>query len=97
MSYLDKIMEYLDKDALVSKLGLEQKSSSGEKILSALGLVGLGAVMGAGIALLLAPKSGRDLRDDIRNKLVGSDDYTPAPMNSSELSPRMQETEAPRS
>jgi hypothetical protein len=67
MTYLDKIMEYLDKDALVSKLGLEPKPSAGEKMLSAVGLLGAGALLGAGVALLLARKNGREPRGKVRD------------------------------
>ena len=73
---MNKITDYLDKDALVSRLGFEAKASSGEKLVSALGLFGVGVLVGAGVALLLAPKSGRDLRGDIMNKVSG-DDYAP--------------------
>jgi hypothetical protein len=73
MNYVEKMKDYLDKDALVSKLGLEPKASAGDKLISALGLFGVGVLVGAGVALLLAPKSGKDLRDDIRNKVTGDD------------------------
>ena len=62
-------MSYLNKEELLSKLGLETKASIGQSILSALGPFGIGLLVGAGVTLLLAPKSGRDLRHDIRHKL----------------------------
>ena len=68
-------MNYLDKDELLSQLGLETKSSLGHSIISALGPFGVGMLVGAGVALLLAPKSGRELREDIRNK-VSQEGYT---------------------
>jgi YtxH-like protein len=71
MNYMDKMKEYLDKDAIVSKLGFEPRPSTGERLVSALGLFGVGVLVGAGVALLLAPKSGRELREDIRSKVAG--------------------------
>ena len=62
-------MKYLDKDEILSRLGFETKSSIGEKIVTALGPFGVGLTLGAAIALLLAPKSGRELRADIRHKV----------------------------
>jgi hypothetical protein len=66
MNYMDKIMDYLDKSAVLSKLGLEPRPSAGERIASALGLFGVGMLLGAGAALFLAPMRGRDLRDRVR-------------------------------
>lgn len=62
-------MKYLDKDELLSKLGLERKPSAGEWLVGALGPFGVGVLVGAGIALLLAPRSGRELREDIRHRV----------------------------
>jgi len=39
-----------------------------ESWLPAAGLLAVGAAVGAGVALLVAPKPGRDLREDIRTK-----------------------------
>lgn len=74
MSYVDKVVDYLDKEAILSKLGLEPKHSTGARIASAMGLVGLGALMGAGAALCLTPMRGRDFRDRIRGNLKGRSD-----------------------
>jgi uncharacterized membrane protein YebE (DUF533 family) len=62
-------MNHLDKKELLSKLGLETKPSIGNMLVSALGPFGAGMLVGAGVALLLAPKSGRELRENIRDKV----------------------------
>ncbi len=62
-------MKYLDGDELLSKLGLARRSSAGELLAEALIPFGVGILVGAGIALLLAPKSGRELRAGIRNRV----------------------------
>lgn len=59
----------LDKDDLLGLLGLEKKPSTGAWLTGALGTFGLGMLVGAGIALILAPKPGRELREDIRERL----------------------------
>jgi gas vesicle protein len=40
-----------------------------DKLLPAIGLVGLGTVIGAGVALLCAPSSGRELRARMSDQL----------------------------
>jgi hypothetical protein len=71
MSYVDKVVDYLDKEAILAKLGLEPRHSTGAKVASAMGLVGLGALMGAGAALALTPVRRRHLLDRIRGNLKG--------------------------
>jgi hypothetical protein len=66
-------MRRLDKDEILSRLGLETKPSIGETVSSVIGLFGAGVLVGAGVALLLAPKSGRELREDLRKTLGGED------------------------
>ncbi len=58
----------ISKDDILEKLGLQTKTSTGEWLLGALGFFGIGLVVGAATALLLAPKSGRELRGDISAK-----------------------------
>lgn len=62
----------LDKDDLLDKLGLPTKSSGGAAVAAALGTFGVGLLVGVGIGFMLAPKSGRGLREDIRDRLRGA-------------------------
>jgi gas vesicle protein len=64
-----KELRNLDKDDILDMLGLETKRSGTSFIAGTLGTFGVGLLVGAGIALMLAPKPGRELRDDIRDKL----------------------------
>ncbi len=57
----------ISSDKILSQFGLETKKTARDFILPAIGLVGVGAAVGAGVALLMAPKSGNDMRADIRN------------------------------
>ena len=62
-------LKNLDKDELLGLLGLETKSSVASEVASTLGTFAIGLLVGAGVALLLAPKDGRALRQDIRTKI----------------------------
>ena len=59
----------LSKDDILSALGLAAKPSPSERLLGTLGVFGLGVLIGAGAALLLAPKSGQGLREDLGDRL----------------------------
>lgn len=59
----------MDKDDLLGYLGLQSKRTFTSELLGTLGTFGIGLLVGAGVALLLAPKPGRDLRQDIRSKI----------------------------
>jgi gas vesicle protein len=64
-----KDLRHLDRDEILGMLGLETKSSDAARVAGSLGTFGIGLLVGAGIALLLAPKPGRQLREDLREKL----------------------------
>ena len=59
----------MDKDDFLGLLGLQTKHSFTNQLLGTLGTFGVGLLVGAGVALLLAPKAGNDLRHDLRAKL----------------------------
>jgi hypothetical protein len=59
----------MKKDDILGMLGLETRRSTGGWIAGALGTFGVGMLVGAGVALLLAPKTGRELRTDLRDRL----------------------------
>jgi hypothetical protein len=72
-----KDLRNLDKDEILGMLGLETKQSTGSWVVGTLGTFGVGLLVGAGIGLLLAPKPGRELREDLREKLRrGSENAT---------------------
>jgi hypothetical protein len=69
-----KDVRNLDRDELLSLLGLERKPSPGAGLAGALGTFGVGLLVGAGIALMLAPKPGHQLRQEIRDRLRRASD-----------------------
>lgn len=62
----------LSREDILAALGLQTRTSAVSTVLGSLGLIGIGALLGAGAALVLAPKSGRELRDDLSTKLNGT-------------------------
>jgi gas vesicle protein len=62
-------LKEMDKDDFLGLVGLQSKRSLTSELLGALGTFGIGLLVGAGVALLLAPKPGRELRHDLRAKL----------------------------
>jgi hypothetical protein len=64
-----KNLRNLDKDEILSLLGLETKTSTAGWLASTLGMFGMGLLVGAGVALMLAPKAGHELRGDIKSRL----------------------------
>lgn len=59
----------LTKDDVLATLGLKSKPRAVQRLGGALGLLGVGLLVGAAVALLLAPKSGRELRSDLEDRL----------------------------
>ena len=63
-----KELRNLDKDDVLEMMGLQTKSSTAAVIGGTVGIFAVGLLVGAGLGLLLAPKAGRELRDDLRDK-----------------------------
>jgi YtxH-like protein len=59
----------LTKEDVLGAIGLSVKRSTSDRVLTALGFFGLGLLVGSATALLLAPQSGKGLREDVSNKL----------------------------
>jgi len=85
-----KELRNLDKDDILEMMGLQTKTSTGAWLAGTLGTFGIGLLVGAGLGLLMAPKAGRELREDLRDRLrrVPSDaDDAMAAMSGRESSP----------
>lgn len=67
------VLSNLSSAALLDLLGLQTKPSATNRALTYAGFAAAGLVVGAAAALLLTPKSGRELRSDLR---IGAKDLT---------------------
>ena len=57
------------KEDVASAIGLEARSSTSGDMLTAFAIFGTGMILGAGLALLFAPKAGDEMRHDIAEKV----------------------------
>jgi gas vesicle protein len=64
-----KELRNLDRDDILEMIGLQRKTSTAGWLAGTLGTFGIGLLVGAGIALMMAPKSGRELRENLRDRL----------------------------
>jgi hypothetical protein len=60
------------KEDLLAMLGLRTKPSGVGTLFGSLGLLGLGMIVGAAGALLIAPRSGEQLRRELGERLNGT-------------------------
>lgn len=58
----------MTKDDLLHMIGLESRRSQTEVLLPMVGVFSAGLLLGAGLGLLLAPKSGAEIRGDIASR-----------------------------
>ena len=91
---LIKTIERFRLDGALAALGLEKRPSTLAQVFPAAGLIAVSAAVGAGVALLLAPTSGRKLRarlsdgiDDAKHRLSDSiSHYESAPAHPHSIS-----------
>jgi hypothetical protein len=69
-----KDLKKLDKDDLLQLIGLETRKGPSDWLLPTLGAFSVGMLVGAGIGLLLAPKPGNELLNDLRTRLPKGQD-----------------------
>ena len=66
---LRDLTDCLSPKELAKLIRLEPRRSQPESLLGSLALLGAGALIGAAVALFLAPKSGAELRHDVADQL----------------------------
>ena len=69
---------WLDRDAILDRLGLEERTPTGD-FFTGLGLFSVGVVVGAALGLMFAPKRGEEMRAALneawRTRVRGGEDY----------------------
>lgn len=66
-----KDLKNMEKDDLLRVLGIEERRSGGDVLLSGLGWFAAGVLVGAGAALLWTPRSGPENRPETQEHLGG--------------------------
>lgn len=69
-----KDLKKMDKDDLLHMIGLETRKDTTDYLLPALGAFTVGVLLGVGVGLMLAPKPGNELRNDLRNRFQTGQD-----------------------
>jgi hypothetical protein len=65
---MKKVIGY-DLDDILRLANLRRGDSAVEQVAPALGFIALGAAIGVGVGLMLAPSSGRRLRQDLTERV----------------------------
>ena len=64
-----KYLQDMDRDDVLESVGLQERRSALATTLGSLGIFVLGCLVGAGIGLAFAPKSGDELRNELGDKV----------------------------
>jgi hypothetical protein len=67
------------REDIASTVGLQARTSPSGDVLAAFAIFGTGMILGAGLALLFAPKAGHEIRHDIAEKVGEIDEHLRAP------------------
>lgn len=72
-----KALRNMDKDDLLNLVGLEGKRTMADAVVPTLTAFSVGVLVGVGVGLLLAPKPGSELREDLRSRLGRGEQNSP--------------------
>lgn len=67
-----KTLQYLRKKSILEALGVKRKSSLAASFARTSGVLAMGLATGLGLGLLLAPRPGRQIRDDLSRRIKRS-------------------------
>jgi hypothetical protein len=71
-----KDLRNLEKDDLLKLLGVEERRGAVDIVAPALGFFAAGVLIGTGIGMMLAPRPGRELRQDLKGRLQSTGTMT---------------------
>jgi hypothetical protein len=64
-----KYLQDIDRDDVLEQLGLQERTSMMATAFSTVGVFALGLLVGAGIGLAFAPKSGEEFRNELSDRM----------------------------
>jgi hypothetical protein len=64
-----KYLQDIDKDDVLEALGLEERTNPWASTFGTIGIFALGCLVGAGIGLAFAPKSGEEFRNELGERM----------------------------
>jgi len=64
-----KYLQDIDKDDILEAIGLEERSNPWVSALGTFGIFALGCLVGCGIGLAFAPKSGEEFRSELGDRV----------------------------
>lgn len=77
-----KYLQDIDRDDILEAIGLEERRSGWESALGGLGIFALGCLVGVGLGMAFAPKSGAEFRNEIGERVRRkADELRPATEN----------------
>lgn len=65
---LRKSFRDLDRERVLELIGLERRRNAAERVLPVIALFGAGILLGVGVGIMVAPKPGRELRQDLKGR-----------------------------
>ena len=85
MTIEDMLQALPSREDVAAAIGLRARTSTTGEMLTVLGIFGTGVMLGAGLALLFAPKAGHQIRHDIVEKVgeIGEHFRAHAPQSAS--------------
>ena len=69
MTIEDMLQALPSREDVATAIGLRARASTTGEMITAFGIFGTGMMLGAGLALLFAPKAGHQIRHDIAEKV----------------------------
>jgi hypothetical protein len=69
MNIEDMLQALPSREDIATAIGLRARASATGDVLAPFGIFGTGMILGAGLALLFAPKAGHQIRHDIAEKV----------------------------
>ncbi len=65
---LRKSFQDLDRERMLEMIGLERRRNAAQRVLPIVALFGVGIVVGVGVGMMVAPRTGRELRQELKGR-----------------------------